>query len=106
MADFVIKQHDTYPPLELTLSDQTGAIDLTEAEKIKLYIDREGSVVTGEMDTVDAEKGEVKYEWAEGDLSTVGEFNFEVEITWESGRIQTVPSAGDLTLQVVDDIGP
>jgi hypothetical protein len=106
MADFVIKQHDTYPPLELTLSDQAGAIDLTEAEEIKLYIDRESTVVTGKMEAVDAEKGEVKYEWAVEDLSVVGTFNFEVEITWKSGRVQTVPNGGDLSIEIVDDIGP
>lgn len=113
MPDVTMKRNDTWPPLEATLSDQDGAIDLSTAEAIHIYLRSETLLIkTGPCEIVEAAAGKVKYLWepAEGetpaDLHTSGTYKMEFEITWADGNIQTVPNGSYLELSVVDDLGP
>ena len=112
MADWVMKQNDTWPPLgdattPVILKDDTGAaINLTGAT-VKLFIrkaDGTGTPLSRSMTIVNAAAGTVRYDWIAADTATVGDWNFEFQITFGDGKIATVPTVGYYSLQIVDDI--
>jgi len=105
MADFTIKQHDTWPALRATLTDQDGPINLTTATAIKLIMKGTAVTVTGNCTVTDAPNGIVTYTWATGDLNTADTYNLEFEITWNTGKVETVPNDSYLTVKVVADLG-
>jgi len=91
----ILKQNDTFPPLEATLSDSKGAIDLTLAEKVELVMKlKTGStVVEGQCEVLPGTEGKVKYAWAAGDTAVVGVWEVEFKITWGPGEVESVPNA-------------
>lgn len=106
MANFTIKANDTYPPIELTLTDQAGAIDLTTADVVRLLLKSATlSIVTGPVTIVDAVAGKISYTWEADDLLQVGAYRGEVEITWDPGVIETIPNDGYFTVDVLEDLG-
>jgi hypothetical protein len=88
-----IKSGDTWPPLEATLTDLNGVIDLSAADSVRLVMKSGTTVVTGACDVVDAVAGVVEYVWAPGDTVIAGDYESEFEITWNVGEIQTVPNS-------------
>ena len=112
MADWVMKQNDTWPPLgdavtPVVLKDNTGAaINLTGAT-VKLFIraaDGTGTPLSRDAIVVNAVNGTVRYDWVPADTAVVGDFNFEYQITFGDGKIATVPTEGYLSLSIIDDI--
>jgi hypothetical protein len=88
----VVKQGDTFPGVETTLTDSKGAINLTEATSVK-FIAKSGShIIEGNCTIIEAGKGTVSYPWAEGDTGITGVYKVEYKITWKSGGIQSVPN--------------
>jgi hypothetical protein len=112
MADWVMKQNDTWPPLgdavtPVVLKDDTDTpINLTGAT-VKLFIrkaDGTGSPLSRTVTIVTAANGTVRYEWDPADTADVGDFVMEYQITFGDGKIATVPTEGYLTLSIIDDI--
>jgi len=109
MADAItIKQHDLYPPLQFTLSDANGPVDLSTAESITLLMKSGGTVVDGTC-TADADqvtnKGVATYTWVSGDTDTAGTYDVEFEVAWPDG-IETFPNTGYLSIVIEPDLGP
>ena len=107
MADFTIKQHDTWPALSATLSDQSGLINLTTATTVKLILKTASgsATITGTCAIDDAVNGEVSYAWVSPDTDTVNSYNGEFEITWSNGKVTTVPNDTYFTVEIKADLG-
>jgi hypothetical protein len=110
MADFSIKQNDTWPPMEAALSDQGGPIDLTTASSVALKMrgtKRTGAVSVSGPCTVLAPPmdGVVMHEWDATETAVADFYNAEFEITWGDGSIQTVPNSGYFYIDIQDDLG-
>ena len=97
MANSVIQlvRNDTEPQVELTLSDDSGPIDLT-GKTVNVYIRRnarEGVLLTRQAITFSASEADGKafLVWNAGDLDLErGSYEAEVEIEGSGGFRQTV----------------
>lgn len=108
MADWTIKQHDTWPPLSAQLKDAAGNIDLTTATQVKLLAKTSSGTTSwsGVCTITDAVAGRVSYNLlATPDTASINTYNAEFEITWASGKISTVPNKDYFTIEVVADLG-
>lgn len=111
MADYSLKQNDTYPVLTAILSDQLGAVDLTTADSVKLIMKMAsppttviGTCVIATPQT-GGNVGKVTYDWQASDTATVGEYQAEFEVTWNVGDVETFPNDSYKTIEIVDDLG-
>lgn len=111
MADFTIKQNDTYPPIPMTISDALGPIDLTGCT-VEFWFKRPstGDVFHGVATVLDQEvlenKGKVQYDWNDGDTDINGALLFEVRVIFANGKRMTLPNDGYFTVAVVNDLDP
>lgn len=109
MADFVIKQNDTRPALDATLTENASALDLTAASAIKFIMRQQGSLGSAKINTaatfINKASGTVRYIWTAGNTDTVGTFNAEFEVTWSDGGVSTHPSDGYFVIDIQDDLG-
>ncbi len=113
MADaaIILKRHDTWPPVQATLTDSGGPIDLTSAVSVEFIMKgmTSSTLVTGACTVVTPLSGLVQYAWAIGDTAIADSYQVEFEITWDVGppaKTQTVPSslAGDQVIQIDPDL--
>jgi hypothetical protein len=106
MADaFYLKRNDTKEPIEATLSDQAGPVDLTGAT-VKFHMrSMSGTVKVGAPATVvDAPNGVVRYAWAAADVDEAGKFLAEWEVTFADEKVQTFPNDGYTAVVITEDI--
>jgi hypothetical protein len=92
---YTLKTKDTAPPFTATLEDVNGAIDLTNAEKLELWLRIEGSegaALQLKMDIGNAKKGEVIVKWAEMNTAADGTYQAEAKIYWKDGTKESVPN--------------
>jgi len=103
---FRIKQNDTSPSLEATLSDANLVpVNLTAATVMLHMKAIGGDVVLDEQMTItDAEGGVVQYDWQAGDTATVGTYYVEFEVTYADASIETFPNTGSLVVSVVREL--
>lgn len=108
MADFNLKQHDTWPPMEATLRDANVPIDLTGSSVLMLLKTSSGGTLFSRTCTIVAPgtDGNVKYDWIPADTANVNAFNMEFEITFPDGKIATIPNVGYYSVEVTADLGP
>lgn len=111
MADFVIKQGDTWPPIPAQLKEGTPAspVDLTAADSVTLHLKAQGAGTKhagGACTVTDAAAGRVTYELTTEDTDTVTTFDGEFEVDWGNGQISTFPNEGYFTVQVVAELDP
>lgn len=107
MADFTIKQNDTWPPLEGVLTDANGAVNLTGAS-VRLILKSAGAgntVLGGACDIVSAVEGRVRYTWLPADTQTVNTLNGEFEVTWGDGKVTTFPNDAYFSVEIKADLG-
>ena len=107
-ADFKIKRGDTAPPIDATLEDEVGPIDLTAATSVKAIFKSQGAGTTTFFATctvTSAAAGQVRYTWGPTDTATVNVYNLEFEIAWADSTKTTVPTEGYLVVEVVQDLG-
>ncbi|MCU7521615.1 MAG: BppU family phage baseplate upper protein [Ignavibacteria bacterium] len=106
MADYTIKLHDTLPPMEATLKDNTGAAyNLTGAAvQIHLRCRNTGTVVNKAATITDAPNGVVSYTLATNDISAAGSYDVEWQVTFSGGAVLTFPNTGFLELSVLPDL--
>ena len=103
---FRIKQNDTSPSLEATLSDANLVpVDLAGATVMLHMKAIGGDVVLDEQMTVtDAEGGVVQYDWQAGDTATVGTYYVEFEVTYSDASVETFPNTGSLPLVITREL--
>lgn len=108
MTDFWIKEDDTSPVLEATLTDENGnAVDLTGAS-VDFHMRRQLDdtlKVDGTASIIDAANGKVQYSWSSGDTDTTGKYDAEFEVTYSSGDIETFPNHENIVIKITDDLG-
>lgn len=104
MADVMLVQDDTRPSLEGTLTKtRSGSpLDLSDAVGVKFQMrkddDRKYTVDAAAV-IVDAEAGEVRYDWVAGDLSVEGLYIAQWQIDWGGGAIQTTTPANTIEVR-------
>ena len=103
---FRIKQNDTSPSLEATLSDANLVpVNLTSATVMLHMKAIGGDVVLDEQMTItDAENGVVQYDWQAGDTATVGTYYVEFEVTYSDASVETFPNTGSLPLVITREL--
>ena len=103
---FTMKQNDTLPNVEVQLIDIEGNpinLDLCGVHfhmmctNGELKINRPATIVN-------AENGEVKVEWQEGETDTAGTFICEFEINMPDGKTLTVPNDGYFLISIVKEL--
>lgn len=110
MADYTLKQDDTFPALTAILSDQVGPVNLSAADSVKFFMKHSSGspVVTGTCTVVTPQTGQdigkVTYDWVAADTATAGEYTAEWQVTWNVGDIETYPNDGYKTVLIVADI--
>ena len=103
---FRIKQNDTSPSLEATLSDANLVPADILAATVMLHMKAIGGgvVLDEQMTITDAENGVVQYDWQVGDTSTAGTYYVEFEVTYSDGSIETFPNTGSLPLVITREL--
>lgn len=106
MADFMIKRGDTLPEFERTLTDASGAVDLSGASVAFRMASRDSgtTVVDRSATIVSASTGIVKYAWQAGDTATAGTYSAEFRVTFGDGRILTFPNVGTMSVEIAPNI--
>jgi len=103
---FIIKQNDTSPSLEATLSDANLVpVDITAAT-VMLHMKAIGGVVVldQQMTITNSTGGVVQYDWQTGDTSDVGTYYVEFEVTYSDSSIETFPNTGNLPLVITREL--
>lgn len=113
MADRVVPQHDTWPPLKGVASDSDGPLPLASADYLTFIMKSDAVLVSGTADVIDPPDSDGfnwQYVWGSADTSVAGQYEVELQITWDAGttppEIQTVPEEEPLTLEIREDLGP
>jgi hypothetical protein len=106
--DFHIKQGDTYPAFQTTITDAAGdAIDITDAS-VRFHLRRPGAdtlIVDAAAEIVTAASGIVKYVWADGDTDETGVFDAEFEVTFDDDTVLTFPNSEHLSVMIFTQLG-
>lgn len=106
MADVVIKQNDTWPPLRGAAADEDGLMDLSAADSLRFIMKSGQTLVDGSATAIeppDEDGFNWSYTWGTADTSVVGTYQAELEITWDAGppvKIETVPNEGTLEIEI------
>jgi hypothetical protein len=111
MDPFYIKQNDTQPSISATLTEDGVAVDITGAtvtfvmrpRLCRHQVPAANPKVEAAATVVDAATGQVRYDWAAGDLDTEGLFDGEFKVTL-AGAVTTYPSTGYIPINVVKDL--
>lgn len=111
MADYTLKQNDTFPPLRIQLRQGSPLVpvDLTDAVEVILHLvktDNSVRVVTDPCDIDDAEEGWISWTPAAGDTAFPGTYNAEADIDWGAGQRQTIPNSGYLSIVIEPSLDP
>ncbi len=107
MANFDIKQGDTFPRLIANLKNSDGTVISLVGATVKFKMKAlESSALLLDIaaNVTGASLGTVQYEWTSNDTSVGGEFKGEFEITFAGGDIQSVPTVGYISIKVHDDL--
>ena len=99
-----MKRGDTRPDLVIKLTDNGLALDLTEAQQVRVV----GRGVATFNDTtldIDASSGTITRTWNPGETAKLGRILVEVEVTWGDSTVQSFPPDDFLTVDVVKDLG-
>jgi hypothetical protein len=80
LVDFTIGKDGRLPELAITFEDDTGAIDISGATSVVIYLQNaatgayklNGVAATKLDDGTTANRGKAKYAWATGDTDTAG----------------------------------
>lgn len=107
MATFVIKQNDTSPSIEATLTNINGtAINITNASvrfhmknmtNNNLVIDQAATIINGVG-------GIVRYNWQASDTQKIGIYSCEFEVTFLDNSIETFPNDEKIIVSIESEI--
>jgi hypothetical protein len=103
VADLIFTQGDTAPSVFGALTNADGTpFDLTDATvrfQMREAIDRRFSVDSAAVIVDDPTAGNVRYDWAEGDLATAGDFVSHWRILFTDTSIEHTIPANTITVQ-------
>ena len=86
MADYYIKQGDTYPALVAQLQDANSTGVNLVGCTVNVHVKLQGSVLFNRPCTIiDAANGWVQYNWQTGDTATPGTATMEFQVTFSNG---------------------
>ena len=106
MADREFHANDTWPPLEYTLTDKNGPIDLSPADSVQMIMTGPAGTLTANV-FIDPDqstyRGKVTYFWQIGDTDTPGTYQFLFRIVWSPTQEQRVPSIGWRSIVIEPD---
>lgn len=92
---FELVKGDLDPDMELTVTVNGVAQDLTAATTIKLrWLKPDGTTADVTLTAVNLLAGKVKRVWVVGDTNLVGYHKGRIVITWANGETQTFPNDG------------
>ena len=107
MATYYVKQNDVGSVTPQTfLQDANGdAVNLTSAS-VRFLMAAPGvdPVVAEDAEVVDADTGEVRYTWLEGDLDDAGYYRAEWEVTYSNDAVETFPADGYISVVIREDL--
>jgi hypothetical protein len=111
MADYTLKQNDTWPPLRIQLKEgtPTAPMDLTDAVSVTLHLvkqDKSVRIATDPCDIPEPTDGWIEWTPNEGDTAFVGVYDAEADIDWGDGKRQTVPNSSYLTVEILASLDP
>lgn len=104
---FYIKQNDTSPAMLATLQDANAVAVNVVGASVKFHMRAIGSnqtKVNAAATIVNADNGEVRYNWTASDTNTVGSYQAEFQVTYADGTIETFPNDGYIPVEITDDI--
>lgn len=105
MATVTIKRNDTKDNIKATLSNESGAVDLTGAT-VRFLMSKKGVVkVDRQVQIQDAVNGIVWMVFDQGDTDEAGSFQAEFEVTFSDARIETFPNDGFFLINIINDLG-
>lgn len=105
-----IKKDDTAPDVQATLLDANdNPVDIQGATVRFIVAQTSGTVLLDAPATNEQvssqTRGQVSYNWQQGDTSAAGSFNAEWEVTYANGEWQTFPTQDYIKVQIVNDLG-
>jgi len=102
---FYIKQNDTSPSMLATLQDANGvAVDISSAT-VNFYMGNiNGNVVDSIATIVDAEAGQVRYDWVALDTANSGMYQAEFEVVFIGGTKETFPNNDYISVVIKPDL--
>jgi len=103
---FTIKQGDTSPSLVANLVTPSRQPVFLGGASVLFHMRgrRSTGVLTAAATVVDAETGQVRYDWAEGDTAVAGDFEAEFEVTYADGSVETFPNEGYIDITIPEQI--
>jgi hypothetical protein len=107
MATFVIKQNDTSPSIEATLTNiNGGAINIASASVRFHMKNMSNNVLTVDQPAtiVNAANGIVRYAWQAADTQTPGMYNCEFEVTYSDNSIESFPNDDKIIVSIESEI--
>lgn len=95
--EFYLKKGDTSPNLETILSDEAGAVNLTDATVVlHMSLSGESTPIISKTATVvmpqtGSNTGRCYVAWVDGDTNVTGTYKAEWKVTFANGKIATFP---------------
>lgn len=107
--DFYIKRRDTAPSVTGQLTDGDGTVINLAGASVRFKMGpkppNKGGVIDAAAVIVDQDTGEVRYDWAAGDLVGIdGDFFAEFEAVLSGGAVVTFPNDGHLLIHIERDL--
>ena len=103
LIEFCIKQNDTRPIIQATLTDVTIDGGSTARFLMRLRGDKSSKVAATATISDNGPPGVVRYNWAAGDTDTAGIYEGEFEITFSDGKIETYPNGEYIRITILED---
>jgi hypothetical protein len=100
-----IKRNDTKDNIKATLSNEKGAVNLTDCS-IRFIMAKRGVMKVDRLvQPQDAANGVVWMVFEQGDTNEIGLFQAEFEVTFSDGRIETFPNDSFILINIISDLG-
>jgi len=107
MATFVIKQNDTSPSIEATLTDINGSAVNIASSSVRFHMKNMSNntlIVDQAATIVNAASGIVRYAWQSADTQKPGLYNCEFEVTYSDNSIETFPNDDKIIVSIESEI--
>ncbi len=112
MREFFIKQGDTWPAIESTLTDEAGAaVVLSETDDEVKFLYRRyrtDAVIEREAEVVDGQAGKVRYQWVAEDTEEAGTMQAEWRVVFgfnsTAANPVTFPNDGYVLVRVMQSL--
>jgi len=107
MATFIIKQNDTSPSIEATLTDINGTAVNVAGSSIRFHMKNmsNNSLIVDQAATiVNGPNGIVRYAWQAADTQKPGLYTCEFEVTYTDNSIETFPNDDKIIVSIESEI--